>query len=53
MTLQWDTQWGALNDQNAALLVLHSSNNPHDINWIELEFLMDEIIKPPIKTAHR
>ena len=27
---QWDTHWGALSNQNAALLVLPSSNNPHD-----------------------
>ena len=27
-----------------ALLVLTSFNNPHDINWIKLEFSMDEII---------
>ena len=35
---------GALSNQKAALLVLPSSNNPHDINVIKLEYLMDEII---------
>ena len=44
VTSQWDTHWGALSNQNAALLVLPSSNKPHDINWIKFDFLMDEII---------
>ena len=45
VTSEWDTHWGALSNQTAALLVLPSSNNQHDINWMKLGFLMDEIIK--------
>ena len=44
VTSQWDTHWSALSNQNAALLVLQSYKNPHDINWIKLEFLMLKII---------
>ena len=63
MTSQWGTHWGALSNQKAALLVLASSNYTHDINWMKLDFLMDEIIiftdqnnsllYLHIKTAHR
>ena len=35
---------GALSNQNAALLVLPSFTNPHDMNWMKLEFLMAKII---------
>ena len=44
VTSQWGTHWGALSNQVASLLVLPMSNNSHDINWIKLEFLMNEII---------
>ena len=34
----------SLGTQNVALLVLPSSNNQHDINWMKMELIMDEII---------
>ena len=44
VTSQWGTHWGVLSNQKAPVLVPPSSNNPHDINWKNMEFLMDVII---------
>ena len=38
VTSQWGTHGGAISNQKA-LLMPPSFNNPHDINWIKLEFL--------------
>ena len=44
VTPQGGTDWDALSNQNAAVLVQPISSNPHDINRIKMEFLIDEII---------
>ena len=43
VTPQGGTDWDALSNQNAAVLVQPISSNPHDINRIKMEFLIDEI----------
>ena len=35
MTSQWDTQWRVFNNQQAAELVLQSSNNEHETNCLK------------------
>ena len=47
------THWGALSSsQNAAMLVLSGSNNPHDINGMKLGFFKwTKLLYPPTKTA--
>ena len=51
MTSQWGTRWCAFCNQRGAMLVLPSSKNPHNINWIKLEILMEEIIISSVKQA--
>ena len=42
--LQQQHLWHHNGVHNAALLVLPSTHNPHDTNWIKLEFMVDQIM---------
>ena len=52
MSPQWGAQGNALSNQTTVWLVLPSFNNQHDTNWIKWEFVEDQILHLPTKTAH-